>query len=89
MISGCPGRHQLAFIEPTDRWDLFITASSMGSYSPHPTDTISDEEQSYDPQRWHQFLIYVGLTMGAFCINGFMNSILPVIYRGACKKPIL
>jgi hypothetical protein len=22
--------------------------------------------------------------MGAFCINAFMNSILPVIYRGAC-----
>lgn len=41
--------------------------------------------QSYDPQRWHQFLIYIGLTLGAFCINAFGNAILPIIYRGACK----
>ncbi|CAG8055373.1 unnamed protein product [Penicillium nalgiovense] len=38
---------------------------------------------SYVPQRWHQFLIYIGLTVGSFVINAFMNSILPVIYRGA------
>ncbi|CAG8187996.1 unnamed protein product [Penicillium olsonii] len=38
---------------------------------------------SYVPQRWHQFLIYIGLTLGSFIINAFMNSILPVIYRGA------
>jgi hypothetical protein len=42
--------------------------------------------QSYVPQRWHQFLIYIGLTVGSFVINAFMNSILPVIYRGACKS---
>lgn len=24
--------------------------------------------------------------MGAFCINAFGNSILPLIYRGACKS---
>ncbi|CAI7645878.1 unnamed protein product [Penicillium glandicola] len=38
---------------------------------------------SYVPQRWHQFLIYIGLTVGSFVVNAFMNSILPVIYRGA------
>lgn len=43
--------------------------------------------QSYVPQRWHQFLIYIGLTIGSFVINAFMNSILPVIYRGACVLP--
>ena len=42
--------------------------------------------QSYVPQRWHQFLIYIGLTVGSFVINAFMNSILPVIYRGACES---
>jgi hypothetical protein len=41
--------------------------------------------QTYVAQRWHQFLIYIGLTLGAFVINAFMNSILPMIYRGACK----
>ena len=35
-------------------------------------------------QRWQQFLIYVGYTLLAFVINAFMNSILPIIYRGAC-----
>ncbi|KAF5857418.1 hypothetical protein ETB97_005803 [Aspergillus alliaceus] len=34
-------------------------------------------------QRWQQFLIYVGITLGAFVINAFMNSVLPLIYRGA------
>lgn len=35
-------------------------------------------------QRWQQFLIYVGYTILAFVVNAFMNSVLPVIYRGAC-----
>ncbi|KAL4898696.1 amino acid permease [Aspergillus ambiguus] len=34
-------------------------------------------------QRWQQFLIYVGYTLMAFVINAFMNSVLPIIYRGA------
>ncbi|PYH37220.1 amino acid permease [Aspergillus neoniger CBS 115656] len=34
-------------------------------------------------QRWQEFLIYVGYTLLAFVINAFMNSILPIIYRGA------
>ncbi|KAK1139793.1 hypothetical protein N8T08_011190 [Aspergillus melleus] len=34
-------------------------------------------------QRWQQFLIYVGYTILAFVVNAFMNSVLPVIYRGA------
>ena len=38
-------------------------------------------------QRWQQFLIYVGYTILAFVVNAFMNSVLPVIYRGACKFP--
>ncbi|GKZ78495.1 hypothetical protein AnigIFM56816_002167 [Aspergillus niger] len=34
-------------------------------------------------QRWQEFLIYVGYTLLAFVINAFMNSVLPIIYRGA------
>jgi choline transport protein len=35
------------------------------------------------PQRWHQFLIYIGFTVASFVINAFMNSWLPLLYRGA------
>ncbi|PWY86820.1 amino acid permease [Aspergillus heteromorphus CBS 117.55] len=34
-------------------------------------------------QRWQEFLIYVGYTLLAFVVNAFMNSVLPIIYRGA------
>ncbi|KAA8643358.1 uncharacterized protein ATNIH1004_010126 [Aspergillus tanneri] len=34
-------------------------------------------------QRWQQFLIYVAYTALAFVVNAFMNSVLPIIYRGA------
>ncbi|KAJ5980553.1 hypothetical protein N7481_007851 [Penicillium waksmanii] len=63
-------------------WIALVATNSLLS-SQLIVGVISLMHPSYDPQRWHQFLIYVGLTMGAFCINGFMNSILPVIYRGA------
>ncbi|KAJ5908278.1 hypothetical protein N7495_000960 [Penicillium taxi] len=44
---------------------------------------ISAMHPTYSPQRWQEFLIYVGLTLGVFLVNAFMNSILPIIYRGA------
>ncbi|PHH92614.1 hypothetical protein CDD83_6541 [Cordyceps sp. RAO-2017] len=44
---------------------------------------ISLLHPAYDAQRWHQFLIYVGLTFLSFVINAFLNSLLPFIYRGA------
>lgn len=28
---------------------------------------------TYEPERWHQFLIYIGYTLAAFLINAFMN----------------
>lgn len=28
---------------------------------------------NYQPERWHQFLIYIGYTLAAFLINAFMN----------------
>ncbi|KAH6608253.1 amino acid permease [Trichoderma cornu-damae] len=39
--------------------------------------------QDYAPQRWHQFLIYIGFTLASFVINAFLNSFLPLLYRGA------
>lgn len=53
-----------------------------GKHQTCKTDSTSD--QGYVAERWHQFLIYVGLTLGSFVINAFGNSILPLIYRGAC-----
>ncbi|KAK9441778.1 amino acid permease [Metarhizium brunneum] len=44
---------------------------------------LSSQLIAYDPQRWHQFLIYIGLTLLSFVINASMNSLLPVIYHGA------
>ncbi|TWU75934.1 hypothetical protein ED733_006329 [Metarhizium rileyi] len=44
---------------------------------------ISALHPAYDAQRWHQFLIYIGLTLLSFVINASMNSLLPLIYHGA------
>jgi hypothetical protein len=85
IVIGRPRGYQLASIESTHRWMYFGHASrkaapSMGKWTPL-TDNFN---QNYVAQRWHEFLIYIGLTLGAFVINAFMNSILPMIYRGAC-----
>lgn len=45
--------------------------------------------QSFEAQRWQQFLIYIGFTLGAFLLNAFGNRILPVMYRGACMVLVL
>ncbi|KAK4076977.1 uncharacterized protein Triagg1_3944 [Trichoderma aggressivum f. europaeum] len=44
---------------------------------------ISATHPDYEPQRWHQFLIYIGFTLASFVINAFLNSFLPLLYRGA------
>ncbi|KAL6824596.1 amino acid/polyamine transporter I [Trichoderma sp. SZMC 28015] len=44
---------------------------------------ISATHADYEPQRWHQFLIYIGFTLASFVINAFLNSFLPLLYRGA------
>ncbi|OQD93259.1 hypothetical protein PENSOL_c034G08056 [Penicillium solitum] len=63
-------------------WVALVATNSLLS-SQLIVGIISVLHESYVPQRWHQFLIYIGLTIGSFVINAFMNSILPVIYRGA------
>ena len=39
--------------------------------------------QNYAPQRWHQFLIYIGYNLVAFLLNAFGNSLLPYVTKGA------
>ncbi|TVY24173.1 Choline transport protein, partial [Lachnellula hyalina] len=44
---------------------------------------ISLMNPTYDPQRWHQFLIYIGYNLVAFLVNAFMTDALPVITKSA------
>ena len=44
---------------------------------------ISFYNSSYEPQRWHQFLIYIGYNIVAFCVNAFANRLLPWVTKGA------
>jgi len=44
---------------------------------------IALEDPSYEPQRWHQFLIYIGYNIFAFLINAFLNSALPHVNKAA------
>ncbi|KAL4783514.1 amino acid/polyamine transporter I [Aspergillus varians] len=37
----------------------------------------------FEFQRWHQFLIYIGINLIAFVVNAFMNKILPHVTKGA------
>ena len=38
---------------------------------------------NYVPERWQQFLVYIGYNMVAFIINAFLNSALPHITKAA------
>ena len=44
---------------------------------------ISFMTPSYSPQRWHQFLIYIGYNLAAFLLNAFGNDLLPYVTKGA------
>ncbi|CAG7961817.1 unnamed protein product [Penicillium salamii] len=44
---------------------------------------ISLMNPAYEPQRWHQFLIYLAYNIVAFIINALMNNILPYVTKGA------
>lgn len=50
---------------------------------------ISLYDASYVPQRWHQFLIYIGYTVFAFLVNTFMNSFLPLFNQAAFSWSVL
>ncbi|KAJ5709725.1 hypothetical protein N7493_010016 [Penicillium malachiteum] len=63
-------------------WVALVATNSLLS-SQLIVGVISAMHPSYESTRWQQFLIYIGLTLGAFAINAFGNAILPTIYRGA------
>jgi len=44
---------------------------------------ISFFNPNFAPQRWHQFLIYVGITLFAFLVNTYLTRILPHITKTA------
>jgi len=44
---------------------------------------ISFMQPNYSPQRWHQFLIYIGYNLVAFCLNAFANRLLPWVTKVA------
>lgn len=44
---------------------------------------ISLFNENYEPQRWQQFLIYIGYTVVALLINVFMTRLLPLINQAA------
>lgn len=44
---------------------------------------ISLYHPNFDPQRWQQFLIYIGYTLAAFFINAFLTRLLPIITQTA------
>lgn len=44
---------------------------------------ISFMVPSYSPQRWHQFLIYIGYNVFAFLMNAFGSVILPLFTKAA------
>ncbi|KAE8440641.1 hypothetical protein EG329_007007 [Mollisiaceae sp. DMI_Dod_QoI] len=50
---------------------------------------ISLMNPNYSPERWHQFLIYIGYNLVAFLINAFMTGALPLVTRGAFIWSIL
>jgi choline transport protein len=50
---------------------------------------ISLEDATYSPERWHQFLIYIGYTLFAFLVNAFLTSALPAVTKSAFIWSIL
>ncbi|KAF2466342.1 amino acid permease, partial [Lindgomyces ingoldianus] len=50
---------------------------------------ISLFNPTYTPERWHQFLIYIGYNIFAFIINAFMNASLPYVNKAAITWSIL
>lgn len=60
---------------------LTATAGLLGSQL--IIGVISLYNPNYEPQRWQQFLIYIGYTLAAFLINTFLTRLLPLITQTA------
>ncbi|KAE8151693.1 amino acid/polyamine transporter I [Aspergillus avenaceus] len=63
-------------------WVALVATNSLLS-SQLIAGIVSAVYPDFQWQRWQEFLIYVAITLGAFVINAFGNSVLPIIYRGA------
>jgi hypothetical protein len=84
LITDRPGGNKCAVVQPADCWNHFCRPSGIfASIQPVFLRHRLTRRKAYDPQRWHQFLIYIGLTLLSFVINAGMNSLLPIIYNGA------
>lgn len=44
---------------------------------------ISLYHEDFEPQRWQQFLLYIGYTLIAFLVNTFLTRLLPIITQTA------
>ena len=60
---------------------LSATAGLLGSTL--ILNIISLADPSYEPHRWHQFLIYIGFNLIAFLINAYLTRLLPLVTQGA------
>ncbi|KAL6242250.1 hypothetical protein RBB50_010798 [Rhinocladiella similis] len=60
---------------------LTATAGLLGSQL--ILGVISLTTPSYEPHRWHQFLIYIGYNIFAFLVNAFMTRLLPWVTKTA------
>lgn len=60
---------------------LVATAGLLGSQL--IIGLIALYDATYEPERWHQFLIYIGYNLIAFIANAFGNSIIPLINKAA------
>ncbi|EAU32512.1 hypothetical protein ATEG_07128 [Aspergillus terreus NIH2624] len=67
----------------TTGWLIALVATNALLSSQLIVGIVSAVYPDFVWQRWQQFLIYVGYTLLAFVVNAFMNSVLPIIYRGA------
>ncbi|EXJ96496.1 hypothetical protein A1O1_01622 [Capronia coronata CBS 617.96] len=60
---------------------LTATAGLLGSQL--ILGVISLYSPSYEPHRWHQFLIYIGYNLVAFVVNAFTTRLLPWVTKAA------
>lgn len=82
---GCAGRNwwtsgQRAY----SRRDLADEPGEFQIWSTY-SHSSNHQYQAYEPQRWHQFLIYLAYNIVAFIINALMNNILPYVTKAACE----
>ena len=46
-------------------------------------EAISLFRPAYEPEAWHQFLVYIAFTLAALVVNAFLNRVLPYVTKAA------